>query len=80
LQYSLVQKVQTVETELFGEEGTFSFRSKVVFEIDRGSVTDTYELKTSGQLIAVDRHFPKNSHGLLITDYFENQLKKVNDL
>jgi len=80
LQYSLVQKVLSVETELFGEEGTFSFRSRVVFEIDRGSVTDTYELRTSGQLITVDRHFPKNPHGLLITAYFENQLKKVNDL
>lgn len=80
LQYSLVQKVLSVETDLFGEAGTFSFRSRVVFEIDRGSVTDTYELQTSGQLISVDRHFPKNPHGMLITAYFENQLKKVNDL
>ncbi len=80
LQYSLVQKVLSVETELLGESGAFSFRSRVVFEIDRGSVTDTYELRTSGQLITVDRHFPKNPHGLLITAYFENQLKKVNDL
>ncbi|MEQ5789741.1 conjugal transfer protein TraK [Muricauda sp. NFXS6] len=80
LQYSLVQKVLSVETDLFGEAGAFSFQSRVVFEIDRGSVTDTYELQTSGQLIRVDRHFPKNPHGLLITAYFENQLKKVNDL
>mgnify|MGYP003657749113 FL=1 len=37
LQYSLVQKVLSVETDLFGEAGAFSFRSRVVFEIDRGS-------------------------------------------
>lgn len=80
LQYSLVQKVLSVETDLFGEAGAFSFRSRVIFEIDRGSVTDTYELQTSGQLHMVDRHFPNNPHGLLITAYFENQLKKVNDL
>lgn len=80
LQYSLVQKVLSVETDLFGESGSFSFRSRVVFEIDRGSVTVTYELQTSGQLRTVDRHFPRNPHGLLITSYFENALKKVDGL
>jgi len=80
LQYSLVQKIISVDTELTIQEGICSFKTVMVFEIDRGTVTDTYELRTSGQLITVDRHFPKNPHGLLITAYFENQLKKVNDL
>ncbi|HBU77827.1 MAG TPA: conjugal transfer protein TraK [Muricauda sp.] len=80
LQYSLVQKIISVDTELVIQEGICSFKTVMVFEIDRGAVTDTYELRTSGQLITVDRHFPKNPHGLLITAYFENQLKKVDDL
>jgi len=80
LQYSLVQKIISVDTELTIQEGICSFRTVVVFGIDRGSVTDIYELKTSGNLIRVDRNFPNNAHGLLITAYFENQLKKVNDL
>jgi len=80
LQYSLVQKIISVDTELAIQEGICSFRTVVVFGIDRGSVTDIYELKTSGNLIRVDRNFPNNAHGLLISNYFENSLKKVNDL
>ncbi|MDP5361695.1 MAG: hypothetical protein NWP79_06055 [Paracoccaceae bacterium] len=32
-----------------------------------------------GNLIRVDRHFPNNTHGLLITNFFENSLKKLTD-
>jgi len=42
-------------------------------------VVDTYELITSGNLIKVDRNFPYNTHGLLITNYFENSLKKIHN-
>ncbi|WP_190810329.1 conjugal transfer protein TraK [Flagellimonas sp. S3867] len=79
LQYSLVQKVISVDTELSIREGGCSFRATVIFEIDRGTVTDTYELKTSGSLVQVDRNFPNNAHGLLIGNYFENSLRRVND-
>lgn len=80
LQYSLVQKIVSVDSELTIQEGMCSFKTVVVFEIDRGTVTDMYELKTSGNLIRVDRNFPNNAHGLLISNYFENSLRKVDDL
>ena len=80
LQYSLVQKIVSVDSELTIQERICSFKTVVVFEIDRGTVTDTYELKTSGKLIKVDRNFPNNTHGLLISNYFENSLRKVDDL
>ncbi|WP_136468539.1 conjugal transfer protein TraK [Flagellimonas onchidii] len=80
LQYSLVQKIVSVESELTLQEEIWSFRTVVVFEIDRGTVTDVYELKTSGKLIKVDRNFPNNAHGLLIGNYFENSLRRVDDL
>ncbi|MEC7263363.1 MAG: conjugal transfer protein TraK, partial [Bacteroidota bacterium] len=48
-----------------------------VLQIHRGSVTDTYELVTSGHLLQVERNFPHNPHGLLITDFFENSLRKL---
>lgn len=79
LQYSLVQKIISVDSELTIQEGTCSFKTVLVFEINRGNVTDTYELKTSGKLITVDRNFPNNAHGLLISNYFENSLRKVDD-
>lgn len=77
LQYSLVQKVLQIESEIELSQEPYTFRTTTLFEINRGKVTDTYELVTTGNLIHVDRNFPKNTHGLLITNYFENSLKKV---
>ena len=79
LQYSLVQKVLNVESQLDLNTKPYSFQTRTVFEINRGTVVDRYELISTGNLISVDRNFPKNTHGLLITDYFEKSLKKMND-
>ena len=79
MQYSLVQKVTSVNTELTIKNDAISFRTETLFEINRGSVIDRYQLFTSGNLISVDRNFPHNTHGLLITNYFENSLKKITD-
>ncbi len=79
LQYSLVQKVLSIDSKINESDGNYSFSTTSIFEINRGSITDTYELVSSGKLIHVDRNFPNNPHGLLITEYFENTLKKLND-
>ena len=79
LQYSLVQKVLGVESQLDLNTQPYRFKTTTLFEINRGSVIDRYELVSTGGLIIVDRNYPKNTHGLLITDYFENSLKKVKD-
>lgn len=79
LQYSLVQKVISIESEVNIEMEPYTFKTRTVFEINRGKIVDRYELISSGNLINVDRNFPNNTHGLLITNYFENTLKKMND-
>lgn len=79
LQYSLVQKVLSIDSKIIEQNGSYGFRTTTIFEINRGSVVDTYELVSSGKLITVDRNFPNNPHGLLITQYFENTLKKMTD-
>lgn len=79
LQYSLVQKVLSVDSKVIENKNSYSFTTTTIFEINRGSIVDTYELVSTGNLIMVDRSFPNNPHGLLITDYFENTLKKLND-
>ena len=79
LQYSLVQKVLSIDSQIEEQNGMYVFRTVTIFEINRGSIIDTYELVSSGNLILVDRNFPNNPHGLLITDYFENTLKKINN-
>ena len=77
IQYSLVQKVQSVETQLDLSKEPYSFRTTTSFEINRGAVVDRYELITTGELIQVDRQFPRNTHGLLIINFFENSLRKI---
>ena len=79
LQYSLVQKVLSIDSRIIENNGSYSFTTTIIFEINRGSIIDTYELVSTGKLIMVDRNFPNNPHGLLITDYFENTLKKMNN-
>ncbi|MEZ4841283.1 MAG: conjugal transfer protein TraK [Flavobacteriaceae bacterium] len=79
IQYSLVQKVLSIESEVDVQQEPYNFRTRTVFQINRGTVTDTYELITTGKLFHVDRNFPKNTHGLLITDFFENSLQKLED-
>ncbi len=79
LQYSLVQKVLSVNTELSLSKNTTSFRTETIFEINRGAVVDRYQLITTGNLIMVDRNFPHNTHGLLIANFYENSLKKRNN-
>ena len=77
LQYSLVQNIVSMDTQLNLSKEPYGFRTETVFEINRGSITDTYKLITTGNLIMVDRNFPNNTHGLLITDFFENSLRKI---
>ena len=77
LQYSLVQKVLSVDSKINIQKKPYGFETETIFEINRGSIIDTYELTTTGNLIQVDRNFPNNTHGLLITNFFENTLKKI---
>ena len=79
LQYSLVEKVVSIDSEISENNGSYSFTTTTIFEINRGTIIDRYELVSTGNLIMVDRNFPNNPHGLLITNYFENTLKKLTD-
>ncbi len=77
LQYSLVEKIIDIDIRLDLSKEPYGFQVETLFEIDRGAVTDRYQLVTTGKLIHVDRHFPNNTHGLLITDFFEESLRKL---
>lgn len=79
LQYSLVQKIIKIKSHIEIQRELYQFKTVTTFQINRGTITDTYELISSGNLIHVDRNFPHNPHGLLITDYFENTLRKLED-
>jgi hypothetical protein len=77
LQYSLRQEVLQVEIELRMEREPHKFRARTVFVVYRGNAMDRYELISSGELFRVDRSFPHNPHGLLIGNFFEQSLRKL---
>ena len=66
-----------IDSQLDLDADPIQFKTTLTFEINRGSVTDTYQLLTTGNLISVARNFPNNPHGLLITNYFEQHLQKI---
>lgn len=77
IQYSLVQQIENIQTEIDLSSPPYDFKSTIEFHVQRGETTDRYQLTTSGSLIRVDRQFPNNPHGLLIINYYENSLKKL---
>jgi len=79
LQYSLIQKVIEVDSKIELQGDVIPFSTRTRFEVRRGEITDTYELITTGKLVQVERNFPHNPHGLLVTEFFEKSLKKLND-
>lgn len=79
LQFALRQEVMHVAIELEMDQELYGFRAVTEFEVVRGSVRDRYRLTSSGKLVHVERSFPQNPHGLLITEYFENSLQKLTD-
>ena len=76
LQYALVQKINIKSIDVDLRQEPYLFRVEAALEVKRGTITDHYDLITTGALISVDRSFPRNPHGLLITNFFENSLKK----
>ena len=77
LQYSLMQRVLNIESKVDLQQEPYRFQTTIIFEINRGSITDKYKLNTTGSILKVDRNFPKNTHGLLITDFYEKSLRKI---
>ncbi|WP_026302569.1 conjugal transfer protein TraK [Psychroflexus tropicus] len=77
LQFSLVQKVVSIDSKIEEQGDDYRFQTTTVFEINRGASIDRYELISTGRLMIVDRHFPNNPHGLLISEYFEKSLKRI---
>lgn len=79
MQYALVQQIDSIASRVDLEKAPYPFRTRTVFRINRGTSVDIYELITTGKLLPVERHFPKNTHGLLITEFFEESLRKLSE-
>ncbi|MBW8200414.1 hypothetical protein K1F36_11280 [Muricauda sp. W52] len=69
--------MERIDSRIDLTQEPYVFQTRTVIHLNRAAVTDTYELITTGKLILVERHFPHHPHGLLITDFFENFLSKI---
>ena len=79
LQYSLIQEVDTIYSQTKINTEPFPFVSVVRFSVTRGEATDYYELTTTGSIVTVESNYPYNPHGLLITNFFEKNLKQIRE-
>lgn len=77
LQYALIHQVKSVSIELSEDQKQITFITEVIFHVSRGTSVDHYRLVASGAIKSVERNFPNNPHGLLITNYYEQSLKKT---
>lgn len=79
VQYSLIHRLIESESNILIEKEPYQFETVNIVEVRRGEISDYYEIRTSGNIIEVDRNFPKNTHGLLVTNFFENGIRKLED-
>lgn len=77
VQFNLVQKVIEIETQIDTRTLPFQFQTVVLFDVNRGNTVDHYQVITKGNLVKIDRNYPHNPHGLLITNFYEEQLKRL---
>ena len=79
VQFNLIQRVTDISTQIDTRTQPFQFVTVVNFEVSRGTTIDLYQVITKGNLVKIDRNYPHNPHGLLITNFYEDQLKRINN-
>lgn len=79
VQFNLIQRVTDISTQIDTRTQPFQFMTVVNFEVSRGTTIDLYQVITKGNLVKIDRNYPHNPHGLLITNFYEDQLKRINN-
>jgi hypothetical protein len=78
--YGIKQTIEILpeNIEVEGSKEPYSFRVKAVLSIIQDEQTVRYSFETTGLIIFVNRNYPLNPHGLLITRFAElnrNEIK-----
>lgn len=80
VRYNLSQSVEIQSIDIEGEDEPWIFSATAFVNVKReGAKPGRYRLKSRGQLINVSRDYPKNPHGLLIINYRESPLEKLQE-
>lgn len=78
--YGIKQTIEILpeNIEVEGNKEPYSFRVKAILSITQDEQTVRYSFETTGLIIFVNRNYPLNPHGLLITSFAElnrNEIK-----
>jgi len=78
--YGIKQTIEILpeNIEIEGNKEPYSFRVKAILSITQDEQTVRYSFETTGLIIFVNRNYPLNPHGLLITRFAElnrNEIK-----
>ncbi len=80
VKYGIVQKtsLEADKIQVSGNNEPFAFSASAVMEITRGQTRDVFRLEVTGGIGFVSPSWPWNPHGMLITNYQERPLVKIN--
>ena len=80
VKYGIVQKtsLEVEKIQVYGNNEPFTFYASAIMEISRGQTKDVFRLEVTGAIGFVSPSWPWNPHGMLITNYQEKPLVKIN--
>lgn len=77
--FGITQRI-TIEPEniiIHGTDEPYAFELGATLSITQDKQTVRYYFETSGNIIFVNRNYPLNPHGLLITNFIEKNRKEI---
>lgn len=78
IQYSLIYNIDDIKIDYNSSKEPYRFKATIKLSVLRGESKVSYLLITTGSVIHVDRNFPYNTHGLLITNFYEEKPTIIN--
>lgn len=72
-------EIKPEDIEIQGTKEPYLFRVKSTITIKQGKEEIKYSLETTGTIVNVNRNYPLNPHGFLITSLVEGNLNKLSN-
>ncbi len=77
--YGISQSVEILpeNIQIVGNKEPYAFRVRAIINITQDELTTKYSFEATGLIVLVNRNFPLNPHGMLITKYAETNKEKI---
>ena len=61
------------------KEEPYTFKATLLIKVSKGEFKEFHEQQIAGKIVLATRDYPRNPHGMLITNYKESSRKQLND-